>query len=190
MTMSLIWLFIVLSAFLAGLINGSMPAVAEAAMTGAGSAVQLCLGIAGPICLWSGILEVLKASGALDMLAKLLGPNNRLLFPAASLDRETLQAISANMSANLLGLGNAATPAGIKAVERMASKSPGIASNDMCTLIVLNTASIQLIPLTVAGIRASLGASAPFDILPAVLLTSLVSVSSGLLAAKIMRHFW
>ena len=72
----------------------------------------------------------------------------------------------------------------------MASKSPGIASNDMCTLIVLNTASIQLIPVTVAGIRASLGASAPFDILPAVLLTSLVSVSSGLLAAKIMRHFW
>ena len=112
------------------------------------------------------------------------------LLPNASRDSETLAAISANLSADLLGLGNAATPLGIRAACRMSRGCKGTASDELCLLVVLNTASIQLLPTTLAGVRASLGAADPFDILPAVWLTSLLSVLAGLFAAKLLAHFW
>ena len=102
-----------------------------------------------------------------------------------------MQPLSANVSANLLGLGNAATPMGIRASQEMARLgSPGVASNELCRLVVLNTASIQLLPTTVAAIRAAEGASAPFDILPAVWVTSILSVATGLLAARLLARVW
>ena len=94
------------------------------------------------------------------------------------------------MSANLLGLGNAATPLGVQAARRMADGTGGRASDELCRLVVLNTASIQLLPTTVAGVRAALGAENPFDILPAVWLASVLSVSVGLLAAHLLGKFW
>ena len=103
---------------------------------------------------------------------------------------ERLAAISANLSADLLGLGNAATPLGIRAACRMSRGCKGTASDELCLLVVLNTASIQLLPTTLAGVRASLGAADPFDILPAVWLTSLLSVLAGLLAAKLFARLW
>ena len=117
-------------------------------------------------------------------------PLLKRLLPNASRDSETLAAISANLSADLLGLGNAATPLGIRAACRMSRGCKGIASDELCLLVVLNTASIQLLPTTLAGVRASLGAADPFDILPAVWLTSLLSVLAGLFAAKLFAHFW
>ena len=117
------------------------------------------------------------------------GVQNGLQAPA-SRDSETLAAISANLSADLLGLGNAATPLGIRAACRMSRGCKGIASDELCLLVVLNTASIQLLPTTLAGVRASLGAADPFDILPAVWLTSLLSVLAGLLAAKLFARLW
>ena len=107
------------------------------------------------------------------------------LFPSALRDTETMDALTSNVSANLLGLGNAATPAGIRAAKGLRRLSgQDTASDELCRLVVLNTASIQLLPTTVAALRASLGADAPFDILPAVWLSSLVSVAAGLLAAR------
>jgi spore maturation protein A len=94
--------------------------------------------------------------------------------------------VSANVSANLLGLGNAATPLGIQAARRMARGCHGAASDELCTLVVLNTASIQLIPATVGSLRAAAGSAAPFDILPAVWLTSVLSVAAGLTAARLL----
>lgn len=96
--------------------------------------------------------------------------------------------MSGNLSANLLGLGNAATPLGIRAARRMALGAEGTASNELCRLVVLNTASVQLLPTTVAAVRAGCGAAAPFDILPAVWISSLLSVSVGLLTARLLER--
>jgi len=114
----------------------------------------------------------------------------RRLLPEASRDPETLAAISANLSANLLGLGNAATPLGIRAARRMAQGCGGTASHELCLLVVLNSASIQLLPTTVAGVRSALGSADPFDILPAVWTASLLSVLAGLAAAKLFARIW
>jgi len=114
----------------------------------------------------------------------------RQLLPRAAQEEETLSALSANMSANLLGLGNAATPMGIRAARRMAASCGGTASDELCRLVVLNTASIQLLPTTVASVRAACGSAAPFDILGAVWTSSLLSVTAGLLAARLLQAIW
>ena len=135
-----------------------------------------------------GVVEVWARSGLADGLSRLLRPVLRRLLPRAGDDSETLAALSANVSANLLGLGNAATPAGIRAAQRMAQGCGGVASDELCRLVVLNTASIQLLPSTVAAIRAGLGCAAPLDILPAVWLSSAVSVTAGLLCARLLQR--
>ena len=152
--------------------------------------MELCLTMAGVTCLWMGVMEVMKRSGLAEGLSRLLRPVLCRLYPDCKRDKETKDEISANVSANLLGLGNAATPLGIRAARRMAlrSKTPGTASDSLCMLVVCNTASIQLIPTTVAAVRLSAGCRTPFDILPAVWLTSAVALCVGVLAAKIMSR--
>ena len=167
-----------------------MDAVGSAALEGAGAAVELCVAMTGVLCLWSGVMEVLSRCGLSEKLAHLFRPLLGRLLPRASRDTETMAAVSANFSANLLGLGNAATPLGIRAARRMARGCEGVASDELCRLVVLNTASIQLLPTTVAGVRAACGCAAPFDILPAVWLTSVLSVSCGLAAARLLQRFW
>lgn len=190
MLFSLIISLIVIFSLVFGTLNGSLPAVSAAAAEGAKDAVDLCLSLCGMICLWSGVMELMRRSGLSEKLSRLLRPLLGRLFPTAAKDREAMDALSSNVSANLLGLGNAATPAGIRAAVRL-NRLSGLssASNELCLLVVMNTASIQLIPTTVASLRASLGASAPFDILPAVWLSSLLSVSAGILAAKLFERF-
>ena len=173
-----------------GCATGQLSAVSAAALTGAQSAVELCLSMAGAICLWSGVMTLMDRCGLSGKLAGLLRPLLRRILPNASRDRETLAALSANVSANLLGLGNAATPLGIRAATRMAQGCNGVASDELCRLVVLNTASIQLLPTTVAAVRSAHGCAAPFDILPAVWLSSVLSVSAGLLAARGLQAVW
>lgn len=190
MTMTVIWTGMVVLSILCGLATGRGPAVASAAVEGASAAVQLALSIAGMLCLWTGVMEVMRRSGLADGLSRLLAPVLRRLFPQAARDRDTMDSISANVSANLLGLGSAATPLGLEAARRLARRSPGTASNDLCMLVVCNTASIQLIPTTVASVRAAEGCAAPFDILPAVWLASTLSVGVGITACKIFAGVW
>ncbi|MCI8913109.1 MAG: spore maturation protein A [Lawsonibacter sp.] len=190
MTMTVIWTGMVVISILCGLAAGRGPEVAAAAVEGTSAAVQLALSIAGMLCLWTGIMEVMRQSGLADQLSRLLGPVLRLLFPQSAKDRETMDSISANVSANLLGLGSAATPLGLEAARRLSRRSPGVASDDLCMLVVCNTASIQLIPTTVASVRAAQGCAAPFDILPAVWLASTLSVGVGVLACKIFARIW
>ena len=159
MTMGILWTGMVAAALVCGAVNGRLTAVTAAALEGAGAAVEVTLAMAGALCLWSGVLEVMARSGMADGLSRLLRPVLRRLLPRAGDDSETLAALSANVSANLLGLGN-----------------------------VLNTASIQLLPSTVAAIRAGLGCAAPLDILPAVWLSSAVSATAGLLCAGLLRR--
>lgn len=190
MTMSVIWTGMVALSVLCGLASGRGPAVASAAVEGASAAVELSLSIGGMLCLWTGVMEVMRRSGLADKLSRLLGPILRRLFPQAARDAETMDSISANVSANLLGLGSAATPLGLEAARRLARRSPGVASDSLCMLVVCNTASIQLIPTTVASVRAAQGCAAPFDILPAVWLASSLSVGVGILACIIFSKIW
>ena len=190
MTMTLIWTGMVVLSILCGLATGRGPAVAAAAVEGAAAAVELSLSIAGMLCLWTGVMEVMRQSGLADQLSRLLSPILRQLFPQAARDREAMDSISANVSANLLGLGSAATPLGLEAARRLARSSPGTASDSLCMLVVCNTASIQLIPTTVASVRAAEGCQTPFDILPAVWLASALSVGVGILACKAFSKVW
>jgi len=173
-----------------GTLNGRLTELTPAALNGAKEAVTLCLSLCGMICLWSGVMELMKRSGLSEKLSNLLRPILIWLFPTAAKNTETMDALSSNVSANLLGLGNAATPAGIKAAIGLKRLS-GIdsASDELCLLVVMNSASITLLPTTVASLRASFGASAPFDILPAVWLASLMSVACGILASKLFARF-
>ena len=158
---------------------------------GAQSGITVAISIAGSICLWSGVGKLMEKSGITHSLSRFLRPLLGLLFPSTNHDSVLAGHLSANICANLLGLGNAATPMGIQAAKRMAEKAPkGWASNEMCRLIVLNTASIQLIPATVAAVRSGLGCTSPFDILPAVWITSLCSAGSGILAAWGFGKLW
>ena len=190
MTMTWIWTGMAVLSILCGLATGRGELVAAAAVEGAQAAVELCVSIAGMLCLWTGIMEIMRRSGLAEGLSRLLRPVLSVLFPQVSGDRGVMDSISANVSANLLGLGNAATPLGIEAVRRMERKSPGTASDAMCMLVVCNTASIQLIPTTVASVRAAAGSSSPFDILPAVWLASALSVGVGIAACKLFARIW
>ena len=190
MTMAWIWTGMAVLSILCGLATGRGELVAAAAVEGAQAAVELCVSIAGMLCLWTGVMEVMRRSGLAEGLSRLLRPVLSALFPQVSGDRGVMDSISANVSANLLGLGNAATPLGIEAVRRMERKTPGTASDAMCMLVVCNTASIQLIPTTVASVRAAAGSSSPFDILPAVWLASALSVGVGIAACKLLARIW
>lgn len=191
MAMSFVWCFLLLASILYSFCAGTTAVTGAAALTGAQSGVTLGISLAGALCLWSGLSRVMEKSGLAAKLAALLRPLFGRLFPVSARDPAALQNLSGNFTANLLGLGNAATPLGIAAVRRMQTLSGSQdASDEMCRLIVLNTASIQLIPATVAAVRASLGAERAFDILPAVWLTSVSSVSAGLLAARLFSRWW
>jgi len=190
MAMSVIWTIMVGVSILCSLLLGTGTATAAAALEGAAAGVELCIGMAGALCLWLGVMEVMRRSGLAEGLSRALRPILRRLFPDFARDREVMDAVSANMSANLLGLGNAATPLGLKAAQAMAARSPGVASDGLCMLVVCNTASIQLIPTTVASVRAAAGCASPFDILPAVWLASALSVTVGVTAAKLFARWW
>ena len=190
MAMAWIWTGMVVLSVGYGIYAGTIDAVGAAAMEGAAAAVELCLSMAGIMCLWNGVMSVMRSCGLTESLSRLFRPVLGRLLPNACRDEETLSALSGNVSANLLGLGNAATPLGIKAAQRMAVACGGKASVELCLLVVLNTASIQLLPTTVAGVRSALGAENAFDILPAVWLASVISVAVGLLAARLLARLW
>ena len=190
MGMSVIWAGMVFVSLACGLATGHGTEVAAAAMEGASAGVELCFSMAGALCLWMGVMEVLRRAGGIRALSRLLRPALGRLYPDFARDAEVMESISANVSANLLGLGNAATPLGLDAARRMSCRSPGVASDSLCMLVVCNTASIQLIPTTVAAVRAGAGSAAPFDILPAVWLASALSVTAGILAVRFLARLW
>lgn len=189
--MAMAWILTVLVGFsvIYGLINGTIADVSSAAIDGAASAVTLCIGILGVTCLWSGVMEVMNRAGISQKLSAFLRPILSRLFPQNAKNENAMKAVSANVAANLLGLGNAATPFGIKAAQYMARNSD-TASDDICRFVVINTASIQFIPATVAAVRAASGSLAPFEILPAVWVTSLASVTVGILATAVLKRIW
>lgn len=189
MVMSWIWIGILILSILTSLILGNGSALAASIPKGAQAGLELVMTLAGPLCLWSGVGNIMEHAGLTRILSRFLAPVLGRIFPSFRTDPILADYLSANVCANFLGLGNAATPMGIQAAKRL-SQGRSTASDTMCRLIVLNTASIQLIPTTVAAIRAELGSQNPFDILPAVWITSISSAGMGLLAAWILGKLW
>lgn len=164
--LNVLWAAFLALAFVCGAVTGRLSEVSAALTEGAAGAVTLAIGIAGLMCFWSGIMELMQQSGLTHIIARFLMPVLRPLFGKASEDSEAMQAVSANVTANLLGLSNAATPLGLRAASRLHKLSGSdTASDAVLTLIVLNSASIQLVPSTVAAVRAACGAQEPFDIM-------------------------
>lgn len=192
MVMSWVWTILLLGAVLCAGITGRGQELSAGVIQGAQSGVTLAISIAGSLCLWSGVGRLMEKIGLTQALSKLLRPVLHRLFPSTREDKELAGSLSANVCANLLGLGNAATPPGIGAAKRLAKNCGGRASDELCRLIVLNTASIQLIPANVAAVRSGLGCKTPFDLLPAVWVTSLCSAGMGLVMAwllgRLSRH--
>ena len=181
-----IWSLMVLCSLLFGAWHGTLGEVSAAALEGAGDAVTVVLSLVGTMALWSGVTEALRRAGALSALSRLFRPLLRRFFPGAARHPETAEAVSANVTANLLGLGNAATPAGIRAASLMAAHPD--CGPDRAAFLLLNTASIQLIPTTAAALRGSLGAAAPFDILPAVWCASAAALTAGAVTLWLLRR--
>ncbi len=185
MAVGMVWTLTLLTAAAFALLTGNGAAVAAAAAEGMSAAVRLTLTMGGGVMFYSAVMEVMDGAGLTASLSRGLRPVLEALFPSSRKDRALSEALSCNVCANLLGLGNAATPAGIRAAVRLRELSGGeTASDELCRLVVLNTASVQLLPATVAALRAGLGAANPFDILPAVWLTSACSVAVGLLCER------
>ena len=191
MVMNWIWVGIVGISILAALFLGRGSQLAAAVPQGAQAGITLAISMAGSVCLWTGVGKVMEKAGITGFLSRLLRPLLGRLFPSFREDPKVATALSANVCANFLGLGNAATPMGIQAAQGMALRCKGgVASDELCRLIVLNTASIQLIPANVAAIRSALGCARPFDILPCVWITSLCSACLGILTAWLLGKIW
>ena len=180
------WIYIGLLALSLGasLLTDSGQALGVSLLEGASAGAALGLSLLGPLCLWSGVGRVMEGAGLSDRLASLCRPLLGRIFPESRQDPALARDLGANFCANLLGLGNAATPAGIRAARRL--RRGDRATDGLCRLIVLNTASIQLLPTSVAAIRSGLGSASPFDILPAVWITSFCSAGLGLGLAWIL----
>lgn len=190
--MTYIFSGLILLSVVFGLLNGRIDAVSNAALTECGNAVQLMISLMGAMCMWSGVMQVAKKAGLTEKLSRLFSPAFRLLFKGMDPSSPAAQAITLNISANLLGLGNAATPLGISAMKELEKESAmGSAATDhMILFVVLNTASLQIIPTTTALLRSNAGAANPLDIMPASWVASLCSILSGIFMAKLLSRLY
>lgn len=170
-------------------------ALSGALLDGANEAIELIIMMSGMMCLWSGVMEVAKESKLTDKLSKIFSPVLSRLFPGVSKNSKAFSCICMNVSANLLGLGNAATPLGLRAMKELKKSSDSdVATDAMITFVVMNTASIQLLPTTISAMRSAAGSKSPFDIIGCVWIASVASLVSGLfvskMCSKIGRKEW
>lgn len=171
-----------------GLLNGRAADMSAAVLEGAGEAVTLAISLCGIMCFWCGLMKAAESAGIVEWLARLLSPVLSLLFRGLKKGGRAMQLISMNITANILGLGNASTPLGISAMQAIAEEenAGASASDNMIMLTVLNTASLQVIPATAAALRASAGSERPMEILPAVWIVSAYSAVVTVAAAKLL----
>lgn len=186
MIIYIVWILMFISVIIA-VITGNGEGLLSAAVSGAQDAVTLCLNLAGTMALWSGLFRIAQRAGLLGILSKCLRPLTRILFRGEK-DEETLGHITTNMVSNMIGIGNAATPAGLAAMRRMGQRSAGKPTANMAVFCVLNGASIQLIPTTIIGMRASAGSAMPADILIPVWITSFASAVVGIVLIKVLTR--
>lgn len=189
--MNYIWIFIILFSLICAVFNGNMPELSSAVLSGCSDAVSLCMKLLGVLCLWCGLMNVAEKSGLCKVVAKILSPVLKILFPENRNNPEVMNAIAMNVTANLFGLGNAATPLGINAVKKMQSLNSDKQSVtcDMMTFVVINTAALKIIPTTVSALRESAGAENPMDIIFCVWISSALALIAAVSAIKISGRF-
>lgn len=181
-----IWGGMMLAAIVFGAFAGRLEGVATAAISGAGDGVTMVLSLLGVMCLWSGLMKIGEESGITGSFAKVLRPLTKWLFPALPPDSPALHAIVMNMTANLFGMSNAATPLGLVAMGELQKRNRStIASHEMCMFVVINTASLQLIPTTILALRQGAGSANSFEIIAPVWMASMCALTVGVVAAKI-----
>ena len=183
--MNYIWCAMVIVSIIVSFFNGTVSETLNGAFEGAKESVFVVLSFAGVMCFWTGMMKIAEKSGVMGKAEKLLRPVIHFLFPNSG--GEAKKYIAMNMSANLLGMGNAATPMGIKAMQALDRENPNplYASDDMCMLVVLNTTSIQLIPTTIIALRVAAGSQDPFSIILPIWISSLTAVLVAVFLAKL-----
>lgn len=172
--------------------RGRLPELTTAALDAAGKATTFALGLVGILALWMGLMRVAEEAGLVRWIARLAGPVLRRLFPGVPADHPAMGAIVMNVAANVLGLGNAATPFGIRAMQELEAlnPSPGTATDEQAMLCALNTASVQLVPATVIALRAAAGSRNPGEIIGPTLLASLCGVAVAVAAARLLGRLF
>ena len=190
--MGAIWTLLLVIAVVAAAVNGRMSDLTTAAFDAAGKAVVLSIGLAGVMALWLGLVRVAEEAGLVRLLARLARPAMRRLFPSVPADHPAMGAMLMNISANLLGLANAATPFGIRAMQELEELNPhrGTATDAQALFCAINTASVQLVPATVIGLRAAAGSRAPAEIVGACLLASAFGVAVAIGASKLLGRLF
>ena len=187
--MNYIWLFFVVTSVVVGIYNGKMREVSEAVLTSSSNAVQISLGLIGIMTLWLGLMHIAQKAGLLTLLAKVFSPVLHFIFPSIPKNDPVQADIAMNVTANALGLGNAATPMGIKAMEglqRLNKNKKDTASDDMCTFLTINTAGVQILPISVIAILVSLGSTNATDIILPTILTTFGALIIGIICVKLL----
>lgn len=193
-----IWAFMIMIGIIYGSFTGQMAAITNAAIDSAGEAVSLCITMTGVMAFWVGLMEIAKNSGLIAKLTRGISPFVSFMFPHIPKNHVAREYISTNLIANILGLGWAATPAGLKAMEslqelneeeckRTKQRSPRIASKEMCTFLVINISSLQLIPVNIIAYRSQYGSVNPTAVIGPGLLATLVSTVVGIIFCKMME---
>lgn len=187
---NLIWLAFILIGFIYAALNGDVEAMSRAVFDGAKTGVTVCFSLISILVFWLGMMKIAERAGLLDALARLLRPVIRWIFPGIPRDHPAIGYIISNLSANMLGLGNAATPMGIKAMQELKKLSPynDEASPEMCTLLALNTSGITLIPTTIIAIRINFGSANPAEIVGTTLLATACSTAAAILFDRWFRY--
>ncbi|MDI3327426.1 MAG: nucleoside recognition domain-containing protein [Alicyclobacillaceae bacterium] len=187
---SVLWLAMLVSGFFVAAMQGRIEVVTRSLLKGAEEGVAVALGLISILVFWLGVMRIAEEAGLVAALARVLRPVARWLFPSVPPDHPAMGSILANMSANLLGLGNAATPLGLKAMRELQELNPDKerASDAMCTLLALNTASLTLLPTTVIALRLQYGSAQPTDILPAAAVATAVGTVSAVLLDRFYRR--
>lgn len=187
--MNYIWGFMVIISFVISAIRGNVSEVTAASLEGAKEAITTIIGLLGIMCFWTGLTRIAEKSGLTAFFETALRPLTHKLFPKLPKNSPAMTAISMNMTANLLGMGNAATPLGLKAMEELnkLNKFRDTASDEMCTFAVINTASIQLIPSTIISLRQMYGSQNPGEIILPVWICSILALVAGVTVSKILE---
>ena len=185
--LNILWPIFLIISFIYAIITGKADEVNNSIFDSAKDAVELCITFLGTICLWNGIMKIVQTTSLMENLTKLLNPLIKFLFPEIK-NKETYQDVSMNIIANILGLGNAATPLGLKAMKKMQEENnkKDTLSNSMAMFIVLNTASLQLVPTTIIAIRGSMGAKNPSYIIIPVWIATICAATVGVTVTKIL----
>ena len=187
--MNVIWVGMVVTSIILSLFNGTTSAVVQSITVSCKTAVHIALGLVGVMALWLGLMRVAEKAGLIAALSRVVGPILRRLFPDVPREHPAMGAMVMNISANMLGIGNAATPFGLKAMEHLQALNvtPSVATNAMCTFLAINTSSVQLVPVTAIAILAATGDPNPTSIIFPALLATTCSTLAGILAVKLLE---